>query len=425
VSRAPRLGLAAGVLSALVIAGVLVAVSRDPDNGPPPALRTGVLSAEGLAESIAVGTHFHYADTAYARVPGIVQRMRELGVRHLRDGMPTTGGPLADGLRAVRTAGLSATLVTPEVSIDPSAAVAESLRIMGRDHIDGFEAPNELDNSGDPGWLAALTSYMPRLASAVERQAPGVPVLGPSLVHEASRWMLPRDLPGLVNVHPYPGGGPPEPPLGATLRGLPPGTARRNVVFTESGYHNALRASTGQPPASEEAAAVYLPRLLLAAYGAGVRRTVVYELLDEKPNPDLGDPEQHFGLLRNDLSPKPAFHAIRTLIAAVRASPGAGRRDPPNWRLRHRRPQDVQRLTLGRRDGSQLVAVWRPVSVWDRDARRPLEVSPLSVELLFEPDAQDVAVWRPSVYSEPVARRDAAHRLALELTGDAVLVSFR
>ena len=85
----------------------------------------------------------------------------------------------------------------------------------------------------------------------------------------------------------------------------------RGAVFTEAGYHNALSSTTGQPPASEEAAAVYMPRLLATAFGAGVERTFIYELVDEKPDPGLIDAEQHFGLLRNDLSPKPAFTASR------------------------------------------------------------------------------------------------------------------
>ena len=108
-----------------------------------------------------------------------------------------------------------------------------------------------------------------------------------------------------------------------------PGT--RGLVFTETGYHNALRDRSDQPPVSEEAAAVYFPRLLLAAYALGARRTFVYELLDEKPEPALADLQQHFGLLRNDFSPKPAFTAIKTLIGAVRARPGSRSRPGSRW----------------------------------------------------------------------------------------------
>ena len=111
----------------------------------------------------------------------------------------------------------------------------------------------------------------------------------------------------------------------AARRGRARARRKRGLVFTETGYHNALHDRADQPPASEEAAAVYFPRLLLAAFGLGARRTFIYELLDEKPDPGLADLQQHFGLLRNDFSPKPAFTAIKTLIARRAPVARAGR----------------------------------------------------------------------------------------------------
>jgi hypothetical protein len=197
------------------------------------------------------------------------------------------------------------------------------------------------------------------------------------------------------------------------------------MIVTESGYHNALRATTGQPPVSEEAAAVYLPRLLVTAFGAGVHRTFIYELLDEKPDPGLLDPEQHFGLLRQDLSPKPAFRAVQTLIAAVSAPRGEAHAAPPSWNVRAPEGGEVQRLALSRRDGSRVLALWRPVSVWDEAARRAVEPRPLPVQVSFGMGADDIVVWRPSVSSAPVMRRDHARRLSLRIGGDLVLVSVR
>ncbi len=321
--------------------------------------------------------------------------------------------------------GIGATVGTGDIEVDPALAVADSLRVMGTG-IDAFEGPNEFDNSGDPGWPAKLGAYMPALRAAVREQAPGVPVIGPSFVNPSSRRLLPSDLPGLLNAHPYPGGGPPEPVLAAALREFAKERGRRPVLFTETGYHNALEDTDEQPPASEEAAAVYLPRLLVTAFGAGVRRTFIYELLDEKPDPGLRDLQQHFGLLRNDLSPKPAFRAIATLIAALRTSPGAnGRRQRLRWDLEVDSGETVERLTLARRDGSRVLALWRPVSVWDEHDLRRVEPRPLSVELRFGRRARDLTVWRPSQSTVPVLHRKATDHLRLALGGDLVLVSLR
>jgi hypothetical protein len=287
------------------------------------------------------------------------------------------------------------------------------------------EAPNELDNRGDPSWPAKLRTYMPALAAAARSEAPDAAVIGPSFIDPGSRAQLPANLPGLFNAHPYSGGEPPEPTLELALSDWHANAPDRGAQFTETGYHNALNATAGQPPASEQAAAVYLPRLLLTAFGAGVRRTFVYELLDEHPDPGLGEPEWHFGLLRNDLTPKPAFTAIQTLIAAVRHTPGPADAAVP-WDLKPDGGDQFEHVVLQRADGSRAIALWRPVSVWDRDARKALDPGTVSVQLTFGGSgAHDVEVWRPSVSAQPVMRADRTRRLSLELGGDLVLVSLR
>jgi hypothetical protein len=416
--------LAATLLVAVVVAAaaVLVAVllQRDEER---PALRSGALSADGFVDSIGVVTHLGYTDTAYGRVSDVLARLRELGVHHIREAAPPVSGPLSDALRGARAAGLKATLGSGDPTSDPRRWAGDAFAVMG-DGVAALEAPNELDNSGDPDWAAKLRDYLPALAGAARER--GVDAIGPSFIDPASRAQLPRELPGMFNGHPYSGGEPPEPTLALALDEWRATAPRRAAVFTETGYHNALAATAGQPPASEEAAAVYLPRLLATAFGAGVRRTFIYELVDEKPDPGLVDAEQHFGLLRNDLSPKPAYTAIKTMIAAVRESPGERSGAPLAVGLRVDGGEAVERVTLERADGSLAILLWRPVSVWDRDAREPLDPGRVGVGLSFSGfGARDVEVWRPSAATQPVMRRKRTQRLELELEGDLVLVSLR
>jgi hypothetical protein len=381
-------------------------------------------STEALIDSIGVVVHFNYGDTAYGRQAAVVLLLRALGVNHVRDAVPAPGSLLATGLQAAAKQGITATLATGDVTLDPARSVADSLRVLSGS-IDAFEGPNEIDNSGNLAWPATLRAYMPGLAAAIRQQAPSVPLIQPSFLRPASRQLIPW-LPGLYNEHPYPLGGPPEPALQKALDELPARAIRDGVVFTETGYHNALQSSVGPPPASEQAAAVYLPRLLVTAFGDGVRRTFMYELLDEKPDPGLSDPEQHYGLVRYDLSPKPAFLAIRTLIGALRASPGrAGLSPPGRSGVQLKSPAKVFQLAMMRPDGSQVVAVWRPVSVWDPSKRQPLSPPVQQADLTFGRSVRDIAVWRPSLSSSPVQRVAEASRLRLLLGGDLVLVSFR
>jgi hypothetical protein len=236
LTRSRRLAVAGALTLVLVAAAVAVVATHEPEPSRPPVLRSVELPAEDFVDSIGVVGHFQYADTAYGRVTEVVQRLRELGVRHLRDGMPAPGQPLAAGLQAARAAGIRATLVSPEVRRDPAIGVADSVQIVGADGIVAFEGPNELDDGDDPDWAAALATHMPALAAAVRSRAPAAAVIGPSFVDpSSSRALLPRDLPGQLNSHPYPGGGPPEGALGAELRRLPAGALRQGIVFTETG----------------------------------------------------------------------------------------------------------------------------------------------------------------------------------------------
>ena len=378
--------------------------------------------AEALIDSIGVNVHFGYGDTAYANQAAVLARLDDLGVRHFRDAAPDGNPLLATGLAAAGRQELRGTLIAGPAG-DPDAAVAGAQLLMG-DAVEAVEGPNEVDKSSDPQWALKLRDYMPRLEGALDQRAPETLLVGPSFIEASSRLEVAAELPGLFNAHPYAGGDPPE---RALIEGLSDPVARdRGAVFTEAGYHNALSAAGFHTPVSEQAAAVYLPRVLVAAFAAGVKRTFIYELLDGKPEPGLNDPEQHFGLLRNDLTAKPAFTAVKTLIRAVRGSPGAPVTDAPSWDFAADADPPVAHVTLDRRDGSRVIALWRPVSVWDAAERRSVDPGPLPVELVLEgSEATDIEVWRPSLSTVPVERRARASRMSLVLGGDLMLVSLR
>ena len=418
----------------LVVAGAAIAIlaGRGDDK---PEVSTRTLSAEAFVDSIGVNTHLGYADTAYADHARVLARLYELGVRHFRDSAADANPLLDAGLRAAAQQGLRGTLIA-DPAADPRAQVARSAAAMGT-AIDAFEGPilavrvasadrpNELDNGFHPGWVATLADLMPRLRAAVSTET-DTNLIGPSFIDDSSRSEIPAKLPGLFNAHPYAGGDPPEPALTRALEGRAGAAGAQAAVFTETGYHSALQAAGYHTPVSEATAAVYLPRALVTAFGEGTRRTFLYELADSKPEPALVDPQQHFGLLRNDLTPKPAFVAIQTLIRAVSTSPGPPRAELPSPELEADAGDRVEQLSLSRRDGSLVLALWRPVSVWDDGARHPVDPGIVRVKLVFDGrEARDIQVWRPSLSPLPVQHRTEASELELALGGDLVLVSLR
>jgi len=97
------------------------------------------------------------------------------------------------------------------------------------------------------------------------------------------------------------------------------------------------------------------------------------ELVDQGTS--LTDREQRFGLLRNDWSPKPAYTAMRNLLALA-SDPG------PSF-TRHvlayglaGAPSDLRQSLVQRRDGSYTLFLWRDDKIWDPKAGPPLRSEP-------------------------------------------------
>lgn len=375
-------------------------------------------SAPAFHDSVGVVTHAVYYDTAYGNWPKVVARLRELGVRHLRDGVYANPAPewrdwneryyravelaAANGMRFTFGMGRPGSKAgTLDQLID---VVAGRLRTA----VEALEAPNEFDKyGGGRRWRSRLSAYGRRLYRKVKAESSlrSLPVLGPSfsttrapnLLGNQRAWL------DLGNIHPYTGGLSPDPQhLRSELVRARAVSGRKPVWATEAGFHNALRAKTGQPPVSERVGAIYLLRTFLEHFRSGIARTYVYEAVDEKPDPRLRDPEQHFGLLRRDLTRKPAFRALKNLLTLVGRSDQRPRLRP--LRVDVSRPGDeVRRLVLQRPDGTYVVALWRLASSWDRERRRPLRVREGAVTVGL-PGAARVSVADPVV-------SDASHRL--------------
>ena len=115
----------------------------------------------------------------------------------------------------------------------------------------------------------------------------------------------------VVSVHPY--RNIPEPQLireVASLRSL-----HRPIWFSEIGWP----AGPGcDLCADEEAQAAYLVRFYTLAAASGVARVFWYDLRDDPHTAE--SPEAHFGLLRRDLSAKPAFLAYARLDRILRGA---------------------------------------------------------------------------------------------------------
>jgi hypothetical protein len=351
---------------------------------PLAALAQEAIEADRFVDAAGVNIHLHYDNTPYRTQFALIkQRLQELGMRHVRDGLiDTSWQGYYDRLNELGDIGIKSTLiVTPEQSTD--VWIQYPARVSRT--FEAYEGPNEYDRSGRSNWVEILRQTMARMRTL--RNVPTLdayPIYGPSLTSAAAFVAL-GDVSATfdyANMHNYFAGRHPSTggwgangygsiPWNIDLAGRYGGG--KPVVTTETGYQDVSTAVDFVP---REVAGNYLPKLLLEQYRAGVKRTFLYELCDF---PGSGG----FGLLDDRAMPKPGFHAVKGLLTLL-ADPGpAFTPTPPGYsvigdtaRIRH--------MVFQKRDGTYYVAMWQSSEVWNPITRTAAAASAeIAVTLQF------------------------------------------
>lgn len=322
------------------------------------------IEADRFVDATGINIHLHYDGTPYrTQFEAIKQRLRELNIRHVRDGLiDTTWQGYYDRLNELGDMGIKSTLiVTPEQSAD---VWIDYPRRVSRT-FEAFEGPNEYDRSGRSNWVQILRQTMERMRAI--RNVPALdayPIYGPSLTSQAAFVAL-GDVSGTfdyANMHNYFAGRHPSTPgWGDNGYGSIPWNINlasrfgggKPIVTTETGYQDVSTAVDFVP---REVAGNYLPKLLLEQYRAGVKRTFLYELCDF---PRSGG----YGLLDDRLEPKPGFHAVKGLLNLL-ADPGPSfTPTSPNYTVIGDTAR-LRQLVFQKRNGTYYLAMWQSSEVW-------------------------------------------------------------
>jgi hypothetical protein len=361
----------------------------------PAALRSETpVQADAFVDSIGVNTHLIddlFYDKEYAVV---TQRMRELGVRHIRDGI-FLGQSLreyADERRFLDATGARMEAITdcpkplgyfPKSQTPPSLIRSFDSALHGR--VELVEAPNEPDLRKVRGWAGLLTNCIEHLH--LNRALP-VPFVAPAMGNAFNTRKL-GNISQLVDVgaiHRYFSGYNPE--TKGFWKSNKCGTwgamsfyvceARINagpsvpLYITETGY-------TTFGEVDETTAGKYISRVLLYDSLAGIVRTYIYELHDD--GTDTTNSEDGYGLFRYDGSPKPAFNAVRSEIALL-SDPGPAFSPTPLAYSVSGGPPIGHEL-FQKRDGTYVLALWVEAKSWNPNTARAIPVPPRVVTLAF------------------------------------------
>jgi len=391
---------AAAALSVLLIGGIARAATVQ------------AKPADSFVESLGVNTHYgngiFTGGNAYAdrRVDG---KLAALGIRHIRDhSYNAEGVGFVDNLHA--TYGIRANLILGETTRSPADLVNllkahpayEAIEGLNEPEFAGNRSYNGLTDNSGANQYPATRAFQNDLFAAIKAdpQLANVTVLSPAMGRaNRSQFLIPINF-DVAAMHSYAWATPTtsarEPSNGvdqalsdmAALRGTKP------LWATESGYYNQLPSNTKSVP--ESVSGKYTPRLFAEFFNRGIGRTYVYELADQGANTTAR--EENFGLLRFDMTEKPAYAAMKNLIDLVE-EPGAAAAaafTPSSLSYSITAPASVHHTLLQKSDGRFYMMLWNEVLSYDSVNKIDLNVSDVATTLALQGGEFDVRVFEPN-----------------------------
>jgi hypothetical protein len=367
-----------------------------------------IYSAPAMVDSVGINSHLSSGPYA-SRFETVEKLLRDLGVRHLRDEIHPDRGDIVRMQRLSEELGIRFNLlVSPATNTVPQ--MMQFISALGIRRLSAIEGQNEGDHEwfmahpvAQNDWRRIVVDYQRSVHSAVRQlYSPDVLPLGSPTVLNYK----PEDMRAIadaahycdfVALHAYVQGAQepettdPYAALSWYLENMrDPFKPGAPAIVTEAGYNTQAGAKTA---VSETAAAIYTLRLLLNNFMSGIRRTFIYELLDQGHDPT--EWEQHFGLVRADDTPKPSYSALQRLLGALNGKVLAAR-PGRRWVELVDGPPDVKLAHFRKDSGELVVALWRTVRCWDPAARRDIDVLPASIELRFQGDVSEAALMIPN-----------------------------
>lgn len=382
--------------------------------GAPP--RTVAAFVERLGVNVHFGMNKSPYVTRWDDVRDLLGTLADLGVRQIRD---RTFKPNRDGSphdvtlrhRALyEQHGIRTLLIfndrvegTPRYldfdAIDDLAASVQEHYGAAALAVEGANEYNLLEGA-DPEWATTLWQHQQRIYDAIKGDArtADLPVVAPSLAGVKNMLQV-RDFAPIAdrgNGHLYVSWGDyPNRSLAQKVELLTERTGGQDVWATEFGWHTLTRLPDG---VTEEQGAKNLLRYLVDLQLQGVERLYMYELVDIGTEDVVGD---HWGLWRNDLTPKVAGQALLNLLTILRDDGVAVPAEPPAF------DTDVRALWLDHSSGDAFLLL------------APDDGQPVSVS--FDAPVSG-AFYRPVAGTAPVARFEARTTAALDTSGELVVL---
>jgi hypothetical protein len=392
------------------------------------------MPADAFIETLGINTHVNYTDGAYANVHNVADDLAWLGIRYVRDAPPASGNAPLSSYVYLAQRGIKFDFLTYQ-NITESIELITSLNTAVPGSVTTVEGFNEINNwpvtygglTGSAAGLAAQREIYTRVHGS--RDLAGVAVYDLT-GYETGPVETRANAADYANQHFYPQNG--EQPsyeangdkwLGNAIASVK--KFQLPIVMTEFGYFSLPQSGWYMLGVDERTQAKGVLNGYMDAAAAGVKRTYVYELLDEKPDAQKKNNEMHYGLFRNDNSPKPVAHAIRNLTSILRDEslhPANGAADGELAYSLSGMPVSANSLLLQKKDGRFVLVLWNETRIWDRATGTPLSSAPANVEVDFGETASHVELYDPSVSAAPLASHRGVRKLGVAVPDHPLLL---
>lgn len=281
--------------------------------------------ADDFVDDIGINTHLGqttgtnpYANSAAETLIG------QLGVRHIRENLgPTSAYSRLGNLYS--TYGIRTSLIGRS-TIAPSSYLPVLKAYPAIEAMEGLNEPDHpLANYSYNGFtddkpnnnFSATIAYQNDLYAAVKGDplTSNVAIVAPSMADAVKARFLAGVPADYLGFHPYAAG---YMPSGSALDTTKIPSSKKMgtqpLIATETGYHTATGFAGSPYYVSEATQAKYTGRTLAEFFNRGLP-AYFYEFFDE--GTDLNDKEQNFGIVRYNLTTKPAYTVIKNLSALL------------------------------------------------------------------------------------------------------------
>ncbi|HLM22890.1 MAG TPA: hypothetical protein VK390_15380 [Propionibacteriaceae bacterium] len=401
-----------------------------------------------FTDGVCLNFHAYYTDTAYVTGYSTLKaQLADLNINCVRDQVSPGSSLQMPAWQDLAAAGIKFSVQLDsrfynDSAADRTAADDDASGTVEADEaidwtLDGipnavldFEGPNE--EMADPTECAQTLVEMDAIwaAKQADPRVASIPILSPSAADPLEYSCL-GDVSAITdegNIHSYPGGRTPEATerVGSrTLTGWITNVqgavgADAPIVASETGYHNATNYTdaNGHHPTAEAEAGKYMSQLHFAYQRRGVHRTFGYEMVDAHAESPLIDPEDHFGIVRNDLTEKPAYVALDNMMDLL-ADSSTGTLTPLEYAVTGA-PATFKSYLLQKSNGEHWLAMWNDVKIWDDATRTSISVADVTVGLSF-PTNEPVTVYRPYSSASPVTSA-TTNAVSVGINADVTLV---